>query len=81
MNSPVEEQEQKIEETRQRIQNLIVMQLRPNQSAETLQLLSDLERSARAEVKPPSFEADVNAFMAQARANGLTPALLTDYLK
>jgi peptidoglycan/xylan/chitin deacetylase (PgdA/CDA1 family) len=29
----------------------------------------------------PAFEADVNAFMAQARANGLTPALLTDYLK
>jgi peptidoglycan/xylan/chitin deacetylase (PgdA/CDA1 family) len=29
----------------------------------------------------PSFEADVNAFVAQARANGLTPALLTDYLK
>jgi peptidoglycan/xylan/chitin deacetylase (PgdA/CDA1 family) len=29
----------------------------------------------------PSFEADVNAFAAQARANGLTPALLTDYLK
>ncbi len=28
-----------------------------------------------------TFEADVNAFMAQARANGLTPALLTDYLK
>jgi peptidoglycan/xylan/chitin deacetylase (PgdA/CDA1 family) len=29
----------------------------------------------------PTFEADVNAFMAQARLNGLTPALLTDYLK
>nr|CTQ95813.1 secreted protein [Kibdelosporangium sp. MJ126-NF4] len=29
----------------------------------------------------PNFEADVNAFMAQARANGLTPALLTDYLR
>ncbi|MEV4312586.1 polysaccharide deacetylase family protein [Actinocrispum sp. NPDC049592] len=28
-----------------------------------------------------TFEADVTAFMAQARANGLTPALLTDYLK
>lgn len=28
-----------------------------------------------------TFERDVNAFMAQARANGLTPALLTDYLK
>jgi peptidoglycan/xylan/chitin deacetylase (PgdA/CDA1 family) len=29
----------------------------------------------------PTFEADVKAFVAQARANGLTPALLTDYLK
>jgi peptidoglycan/xylan/chitin deacetylase (PgdA/CDA1 family) len=29
----------------------------------------------------PNFEADVNAFVAQARLNGLTPALLTDYLK
>ncbi|TCO62414.1 polysaccharide deacetylase family protein [Actinocrispum wychmicini] len=28
----------------------------------------------------PTFEADVNAFVAQARQNGLTPALLTDYL-
>jgi peptidoglycan/xylan/chitin deacetylase (PgdA/CDA1 family) len=29
----------------------------------------------------PNFEADVNAFTAQARLNGLTPALLPDYLK
>jgi hypothetical protein len=29
----------------------------------------------------PSFEADVAAFMAQAATNGLTPALLTDYLE
>jgi peptidoglycan/xylan/chitin deacetylase (PgdA/CDA1 family) len=29
----------------------------------------------------PGFEADVNAFVAQARRDGLTPALLTDYLK
>ncbi|MBP2320050.1 peptidoglycan/xylan/chitin deacetylase (PgdA/CDA1 family) [Kibdelosporangium banguiense] len=29
----------------------------------------------------PGFEADVNAFVAQARTNGLTPALLTDYLR
>ncbi|MBE1471895.1 polysaccharide deacetylase family protein [Kibdelosporangium phytohabitans] len=28
-----------------------------------------------------NFEADVNAFMTQARANGLAPALLTDYLR
>jgi peptidoglycan/xylan/chitin deacetylase (PgdA/CDA1 family) len=28
-----------------------------------------------------TFEKDVNAFMAQARKNGLRPALLTDYLK
>ncbi|WP_143230765.1 polysaccharide deacetylase family protein [Actinosynnema sp. ALI-1.44] len=28
-----------------------------------------------------NFEADVNAFVTQARANGLTPALLTDYLR
>ena len=29
----------------------------------------------------PTFEADINAFVAQAKANGLTPALLTDYLR
>lgn len=29
----------------------------------------------------PSFAQDIAAFLAQAQANGLTPALLTDYLK
>jgi peptidoglycan/xylan/chitin deacetylase (PgdA/CDA1 family) len=29
----------------------------------------------------PAFEADVDAFVAQAKQNGLTPALLTDYLR
>jgi hypothetical protein len=36
---------------RQEVRNLQVMQMRPGQSAEKLAHLSDLERSARAEVK------------------------------
>jgi hypothetical protein len=36
---------------RQEVRNLQVMQMRPGQSSEKLKHLSDLERSARAEVK------------------------------
>ncbi len=41
----------KLANARQRVANLMVMQMRPNQSPERLLLLSQLERSARAEVK------------------------------
>src|SRR5580704_8522117 len=44
-------QERKLKGVRQEVRNLQVMQMRPGQSAEKLALLSDLERSARAEVK------------------------------
>jgi len=69
----LEKYERELKNTRQEVRNLQVMQMRPGQSAEKLKLLSDLERSARAEVKlrlkalayarsqsgqPPSFEAD-----------------------
>jgi hypothetical protein len=50
MNSP-EEEEQKLLEARQRVNQLVVMQLRPNQSPESLGLLSDLEQLSRAEVR------------------------------
>jgi hypothetical protein len=43
--------ERKLRGVRQEVRNLQVMQMRPGQSAEKLKLLSDLERSARAEVK------------------------------
>jgi hypothetical protein len=43
--------EGKLKGVRQEIRNLQVMQMRPGQSAEKLKLLSELERSARAEVK------------------------------
>jgi hypothetical protein len=43
--------EQELKNTRQEVRNLQVMQMRPEQSAEKLKLLADLERSARAEVK------------------------------
>jgi hypothetical protein len=42
--------EQELKDTRQEVRNLQVMQMLPNQSAEKLKVLSDLERSARAEV-------------------------------
>jgi hypothetical protein len=42
---------QKLKNTRQEVRNLQVMQMRPEQSAEKLKLLAELERSARAEVK------------------------------
>jgi hypothetical protein len=47
----LETHERKLKNTRQEVRNLQVMQMRPGQSAETLKLLADLERSARAEVK------------------------------
>ena len=43
--------ERKLKGVRQEVRNLQVMQMRPNQSAKKLELLADLERSARAEVK------------------------------
>jgi hypothetical protein len=43
--------ERKLKGVRQEVRNLQVMQMRPDQSAEKLKLLADLERSARAEVK------------------------------
>jgi hypothetical protein len=43
--------EQELKDTRQEVRNLQVMQMLPNQSAEKLKVLSDVERSARAEVK------------------------------
>ncbi len=45
------EAERKLAEARQRVADLVVMGLRPGQSVENLQLLAQLERSARAEVK------------------------------
>jgi hypothetical protein len=43
--------ERKLKRVRQEVRNLQVMQMRPGQSAKKLNLLADLERSARAEVK------------------------------
>ncbi len=43
--------ERKLKGVRQEVRNLQVMQMRPDQSAEKLRLLADLEGSARAEVK------------------------------
>jgi hypothetical protein len=43
--------ERKLKGVRQEVRNLQVMQMRPDQSAEKLALLADLERSARAEAK------------------------------
>jgi hypothetical protein len=43
--------ERKLKGVRQEVRNLQVMQMRPDQPAEKLKLLADLERSARAEVK------------------------------
>ena len=40
-----------LHDARQQVRNLQVMQMRPNQPAEKLKVLSDLERSARAMVK------------------------------
>jgi hypothetical protein len=42
---------QKLEAARREVRNLTVMQMRPDQSSEKLEMLRDLERSARAEVK------------------------------
>jgi hypothetical protein len=50
-NPDLEEHERKLRGVRQEVRNLQVMQMRPGQSAEKLKHLSDLERSARAEVK------------------------------
>jgi hypothetical protein len=50
MSPDVPEQERKLKETRQEVSNLQVMQMRPGQSVEKLRLLSERERSARAEV-------------------------------
>jgi hypothetical protein len=47
----IQTQERKLKGVRQEIRNLQVMQMRPGQSAEKLELLADLERSARAEAK------------------------------
>jgi hypothetical protein len=41
----------KLADARQEVRNLIVMQMRPGQSAEKVKLLHNLERSARAETK------------------------------
>jgi hypothetical protein len=43
--------ERKLKGVRQEVRNLQLMQMRPDQSAEKLKLLADLERSARAEAK------------------------------
>jgi hypothetical protein len=47
----LEEHDRKLRGVRREVRNLQVMQMRPGQSADTLKLLADLERSARAEVK------------------------------
>lgn len=41
----------KLADARQEVRNLTVMQMKPGYSAEKLELLRNLERSARAEVK------------------------------
>ena len=41
----------RLQEARQRVADLVVMSLRPDQTPEQLELLSQLERSARAEVR------------------------------
>jgi hypothetical protein len=43
--------ERELKNTRREVRNLQVMQMRPGWTAEQLKLLSDMERSARAEVK------------------------------
>jgi hypothetical protein len=43
--------ERKLKEVRQEVRNLQVMAMRPDQSTEKLELLRNLERSTRAEVK------------------------------
>jgi hypothetical protein len=43
--------QRKLANNRQEVRNLQVMQMRPGQSAEKLELLNQLERSARASVK------------------------------
>jgi hypothetical protein len=43
--------ERKLKGVRQEVRNLVVMQMRPGRTSEQLKVLSDLERSARAEVK------------------------------
>jgi hypothetical protein len=48
----LETHERLLRGVRQEVRNLQVMQMRPGQSPEKLKHLSDLERSARAEVKP-----------------------------
>jgi hypothetical protein len=47
----LEAQEWELKDTRQKVRNLQVMQMRPGQTAEQLKHLADLEGSARAEVK------------------------------
>ena len=41
----------KLDDARQEVRNLTVMQMKPDQSPENLVLLRNLERSARAEAK------------------------------
>jgi hypothetical protein len=43
--------ERQLANVRQEVRNLQVLQMRPDQSARTLEILSNLERSARAEVR------------------------------
>jgi hypothetical protein len=47
----IETLERELRAVRQEVRNLQVLAMRPNQSAEKLELLRNLERSARAEVK------------------------------
>ena len=72
-----QEQAEKLAETRQRISNLIVMGLRPDQDPERLALLSQLERSARAEAKLRNkglawLQAQIQPPLSPAPANPLT---------
>jgi hypothetical protein len=50
MTLDLQELERKLKGARQEVENLQVMQMRPDQSARKLHLLAQLERSARAEV-------------------------------
>jgi hypothetical protein len=43
--------QRKLKDARQEVRNLQVLQWRPDQAADQLKVLRDLERSARAEVK------------------------------
>jgi hypothetical protein len=47
----IETLEHELRAVRQEVRNLQVLAMRPNQSAEKLELLRNLEQSARAEVK------------------------------